>query len=50
MDVLFFLAFARGGVCLPSRYLAMGIHITECIIYHILAYVDQYEYILKYVG
>jgi hypothetical protein len=28
MDVLFLRALARAGMCLPSRCLAMGIHVT----------------------
>jgi hypothetical protein len=28
MDVLFLRALARAGMCLPSRRLAMGMHVT----------------------
>jgi hypothetical protein len=39
VDVLLLQAFASGGMCLPSRCLAMGIHVTLCSTYQL-----QYRY------
>jgi hypothetical protein len=42
IDVLFFHAFASAGICLASRWLAMGIHVTILRLFFSLALLPQF--------